>query len=71
MAIHSPRSHDECLELDEATLYNDLKEELSFCRNPDRENRGYPHAAIGHLIQSYDVGYYSYSWYESMTQSSR
>ncbi len=69
MAVHSPQSHEACLQFDEATLYNDLIEELTLCRNPDRGNRGHQHAHFGHLLGGYDVGYYSYNWYISPRRS--
>ena len=60
MKIHNPQSYEEIDNLDITRLYNDLVEEFTYIRNPDTENRGYPHVHFGHLLSGYDAGYYAY-----------
>ena len=69
MAIHSPNSHEECLALDEVAIFHDLRDKLTLCPHPNPGDRGHPHTTISHLVSGYDVGYYSYNWYISMTIS--
>ncbi|KAG9252681.1 peptidase family M3 [Emericellopsis atlantica] len=60
MAVHNVSSHEECLNLDPGSIFNDIMERLRLLPNPDQENRGHPQAAFHHLVSGMDAGYYSY-----------
>lgn len=60
MAVHDPRSPQECLDLDPTALFNEAEERLRLMLVPDEKDRGHPHAHFGHLLSGYDAGYYAY-----------
>ena len=63
MAIHNPRSHEDCKRLNPTELYNDLIEQLYFLTTEGLESRGHGHVTFGHLVSGYDAGFYSYLRY--------
>lgn len=60
MAVHDPRSHEECVNLDPTALFYQAEEEVRLLPVLDPKDRGHPHAHFGHLLSGYDAGYYAY-----------
>ncbi|KAF3802553.1 Saccharolysin [Colletotrichum gloeosporioides] len=60
MAVHSPATHEECLHLDVAEIFNDTMERLRLLPNPDAKDRGHPQSNFHHMVSGMDAGYYSY-----------
>lgn len=63
MAVHNSKSHEECLNLDPAAIFNNFMEKLRLLPCPDLEARGHPEANFHHLVSGMDAGYYSYLRY--------
>jgi metallopeptidase MepB len=63
MAVHSPSTHEDCLEAEPGLILNNLLERLRLLPNPEPGDRGHPQAAFHHLVSGMDSGYYSYLWY--------
>ncbi|KAK7726088.1 hypothetical protein SLS53_009541, partial [Cytospora paraplurivora] len=60
ITVHNPISHEEILKLDAAQLYNEITEDVTMLRDPDKSTRGPAHCHFGHLMSGYDAGYFSY-----------
>lgn len=60
MTVHNPKSHEECLDLDPAAVFNNFMEKLRLLPCPDADARGHPEANFHHLVSGIDAGYYSY-----------
>lgn len=60
MAVHSPVTHEQLLEMDLAAIFNNLMETLRFLPNPCLADKGHPEADFHHLVSGMDAAYYSY-----------
>lgn len=63
MAVHNPKSPEDCLNLDPAAIFNNFMEKLQLLPCPDPEARGHPQANFHHLVSGMDAGYYSFLRY--------
>lgn len=64
MTVHQPESHEEIEDLNITAKYNSLRREIWLIEGPEALGHGnewgHGQANFGHLMSSYDVGYYSY-----------
>ena len=69
MAVYSPPTHNDCLNMDPGLIFNNLMERLRLLPNPDPRDRGHPQADFHHVVSGMDAGYYSYLMYVDISAS--
>lgn len=63
LTVHSPKSHEEAMNLNIAATYNRLRRELIGTHGPEGlkdDEWGFGYTTFAHLVGDYDAGYYSY-----------
>ncbi|KAJ6002661.1 metallopeptidase MepB, partial [Penicillium sp. IBT 35674x] len=68
MKIHTPRTHQEIMDLDISSKFNDLRKAIRLTDGPETlgqgDGWGHGEANIPHWMGTYDAGFYSYLWSE-------
>ncbi|KAJ5628756.1 metallopeptidase MepB [Penicillium lividum] len=68
MKIHTPRTHQEIMDLDISSKFNSLRKAIRLTDGPEilgqGDGWGHGEANIPHWMNTYDAGFYSYLWSE-------
>jgi metallopeptidase MepB len=62
LIVHDMASHEQLEKLEFAKLWYDLRGELESQDFSKFYDGSHDHVTFGHLMNGYDVGYYSYLW---------